>query len=146
MHLIYALPCSELPPEDLVKSRLDGDYRALLAEENDVYAESPSQSQRAYITTVVCGVAAGREALDARIDALSERWSVRRISSLVRAILELAIYEALYMEDVPVNVAINEAVVLAKKYEDAETVGFINGVLGGFARGLSSEKEGAPSC
>ena len=43
-------------------------------------------------------------------------------------------YEALYVEDVPVNVAVHEAVLLAQKYEEPETVAFINGVLGSFTR------------
>ena len=47
---------------------------------------------------------------------------------------ELAMYEALYVEDVPMNVAIHEAVKLAQKYEEPETVAFVNGVLGAFSR------------
>ena len=49
--------------------------------------------------------------------------------------------EILYLPDVPEAAAINEAVELAKKYEDAETVSFINGVLGGFVRGRAAETE-----
>ena len=55
-------------------------------------------------------------------------------SKIALAILRCALCEILYMEDVPERVAINEAVNLAKKYEEPETVSFINGVLGGFVR------------
>ena len=48
--------------------------------------------------------------------------------------MELAIYEMLYVEDVPTGVAISEAVELARRYEDEDVVSFVNGVLGSFAR------------
>ena len=52
-------------------------------------------------------------------------------------------YEALYAEDVPMNVAIHEAVLLAKKYEEEDTVKYVNGVLGAFSRKHAPE---APQC
>ena len=48
--------------------------------------------------------------------------------------MRVAMYEVLYMQDIPDKVAVNEAVELAKKYEEKETVSFINGVLGSFVR------------
>lgn len=134
MHLIYALPVCDLSPEELIAQRLEREYYPLLAEDNEIYAERPSKRQAEYIKTVVCGVAEKRAELDQMIAELSERWSLNRISSLARAILELAMYEALYLDDVPMNVAIHEAVLLAKKYEESETVGYVNGVLGAFSR------------
>jgi N utilization substance protein B len=50
------------------------------------------------------------------------------------AIMRVAIYESLYVEDVSEKIAINEAVEIAKKYDTAETVSFINGVLGSVVR------------
>ena len=61
-------------------------------------------------------------------------WNVNRISSLAKAIMELAMFETLYADDVPKNVAIHEAVLLAQKYEEPETVAFVNGILGAFSR------------
>lgn len=49
--------------------------------------------------------------------------------------LELAIYEILYVDDVPTSVAVSEAMVLTKKYESEETAAFVNGILGSFVRG-----------
>jgi N utilization substance protein B len=54
--------------------------------------------------------------------------------------MELAMYEACYVDDVPVNVAIHEAVLLAQKFEEPETVSFVNGVLGSFARDQVTER------
>ena len=51
----------------------------------------------------------------------------------------MAMYESLYVEDVPVSAAINEAVELTRKYEDEDVVSFVNGILGSFARGLEQQ-------
>ena len=60
---------------------------------------------------------------------------MERISRTALAVLRCAICEILYMDDVPASAAINEAVELAKGYDEPDTVSFINGVLGGFMRG-----------
>ena len=48
--------------------------------------------------------------------------------------MQVAMYECLHTDDVPVSAAINEAVELTRKYEDEDVVSFVNGILGGFAR------------
>ena len=64
------------------------------------------------------------------IDEVSEGWPVDRLGKAELAIMRLAVYEMLYDDDIPVNVAINEAVELAKKYgSDDNTASFVNGVL-----------------
>ncbi len=63
-----------------------------------------------------------------------------RISRLTRSVMQLAIFEILYVEDVPTGVAISEAVRLAKKYDGDNTGAFVNGVLGAFARSLTAPK------
>ena len=59
-----------------------------------------------------------------------------RIAKVDLSILRLAVYEILYRDDIPVNVSINEAVELAKKYSGEKTGSFINGILGNFYRSL----------
>lgn len=61
-------------------------------------------------------------------------WSAKRISKVTRSILRLAVCEMLYSENMPVGVAINEAVEIAKKYASAEDASYINGVLGSIAK------------
>ena len=61
-----------------------------------------------------------------------------RISKLTRSIMQLAIYEILYVEDVPTGVAISEAVRLSKKYDNEDTGSFVNGILGAYARSLTA--------
>ena len=65
---------------------------------------------------------------------ISNKRTVERIPKINLAILRLAIYEAIYEENVPVNVAISEAVALAGKYALEPDVSFVNGVLGSFAK------------
>jgi N utilization substance protein B len=68
--------------------------------------------------------------LDELIAKHSKGWALSRIAPLERSIMETALYEALHSEDVPVEVAIDEAVELAKEYCGADAPGFVNGILG----------------
>ncbi len=134
VHLIYAVQCTDEDPRTVIETRFEETYYKLLSEENEVYQEQPKQKQMDYITAAVIGVCGRREELEAYLAKYSIGWNVSRISRLAKACMELAMYEALYVEDVPINVAINEAVKLAQKYEEPETVAFVNGVLGAFSR------------
>ena len=58
---------------------------------------------------------------------------------MTRCILQLAIFEILYVEDVPTGVAVSEAVRLAKKYDGDDTGSFVNGILGSFVRSLPAQ-------
>jgi transcription antitermination protein NusB len=68
--------------------------------------------------------------LDELIAKHSKGWALERIAPLERSIMRTALYEALYEDDVPVEVAIDEAVELAKEYCGADAPGFVNGILG----------------
>lgn len=72
--------------------------------------------------------------LDKIVSGYSEKRNFSRIPKVSVAILRIAVYEMLYDDNVPVNVAISEAVLLAKKFSYAPDVQFINGVLGAYAR------------
>ncbi|MBQ6798621.1 MAG: transcription antitermination factor NusB [Oscillospiraceae bacterium] len=135
LHLILDMDYTKDPSAEVVETRLEKDYYATLQEENDVYTERPNQKQLDYIKAVTAGIQEKEEELRAYISRYAIRWNVNRISRLARAILMLAMYEILHVQDVPTSVAVNEALVLAKKYETEETAGFINGILGAFVRG-----------
>ncbi len=141
VHLLYELDYTELPPQDALAARLESGYFSALAEENDVYAERPSAKQRAYIASCVNGASARFPELDEIIAKFAIGWNLHRISRFTKAALRLAIYEILYVEDVPTGVAINECVELTRKYEEEETVAFVNGVLGSFSRSLQGQTE-----
>jgi N utilization substance protein B len=72
--------------------------------------------------------------LDDYISRYAKGWSFSRIPRMAAAIMRTAMYEVLYMPDVPNAAAINEAVEIAKKYEPQEVVSFLNGILGSFVR------------
>jgi N utilization substance protein B len=76
------------------------------------------------------GVEANREQLDELIARHSRGWSLERIAPLERNIMRVALYEALHRDDVPAEVAIDEAVELTKEYCGADAPGFVNGILG----------------
>ena len=138
VHLIYGRDFTGEEPEQVVSIRLAKEYYAKLSEENEVYAERPSRAQMAYLDNVVSGVANRADDLNAEIQKYSIGWDVSRISRLTRAIMQLAIFEILYVEDVPTGVAVSEAVRLAKKYDGDDTGAFVNGILGTFARSLNA--------
>ena len=86
-----------------------------------------------YISRVFCGVFDRLTELDAEIDKASLRWDAQRISRVSRAILRLALYEIRFEEDIPTKIAVNEAIELAKKFDDEKAFSFVNGVLGSLA-------------
>ena len=88
-----------------------------------------------YAKALFEGVCANTETLDDVIASYLNGWKINRIAKINLAILRLAAYEILYVDDTPDSVAINEAVELAKKYASAEDAAFINGVLGSVVRG-----------
>ena len=140
VHLIYGRNFTGEDPQVVVSTRLDKEYYDKLSAENQVYTERPSRAQMVYIDTVVAGVANREEELNEKIQEFSIGWDVSRISRLTRSIMQLAMFEILYVEDVPTGVAISEAVRLAKMYDGNDTGSFVNGILGSFARSLTPEE------
>lgn len=134
IHLSYELSFSDLPVKELLDRRLTTESFAALAEEDPLYAETPNVKQETYIRRLVSGVAEHAAELDTYIARYSVGWNFARIPLVASAIMRVAMYEILYMPDIPNNVSINEAVEIAKKYETPETVKFINGILGSFVR------------
>ena len=83
------------------------------------------------------GVAEHRDEIDEKIAAnLKSGWKISRISKVSLALMRLAVYEMLYLDEIPVSVSINEAVELSKKYTVQDDTSFINGVLGAVAKEL----------
>lgn len=140
LHLIYGREFTGEEPEQVVSTRLDDkDYYNQLAAEHEVYADRPSRAQLRYLDTVVSGVANRTQELNELISRFSIGWDISRISRLTRCLLQLAMFEILYVEDVPTGVAVAEAVSIAKKYDGDDTGSFVNGILGSFARSLTPE-------
>jgi N utilization substance protein B len=86
---------------------------------------------------LVAGVEEHRAELDAEIARLARGWDLDRIAALEKSIMRVALYELHHRDDVPAEVAIDEAVSLARRYCGADAPGFVNGVLGTAARAQS---------
>ena len=83
---------------------------------------------------LVEGVEVEQPELDALIERHAEGWTLDRIAPLERSILRVALFELLHRDDVPTEVAIDEAVEAAKELCAAEAPGFVNGILGAVQR------------
>ena len=134
MHLSYELSFTDLSADELLNQRLNPDRFDQLAPEYEVYGKLPGPSQQAYIRRVVKGIAEHGYELDQYIEKYAVGWKFERIPLVASAIMRLAMYEILYMPEIPNGAAINEAVEIAKKYESSDVVRFINGILGSFVR------------
>jgi len=132
----FSVTAGEGSPEEQLEQFFDREHYTTLGEENELFADYPNEKQMNYIRELVVLIAAHRAELDQQIEQYAQGWKASRISRTAAAILRCAMCEILYLPDVPQAAAINEAVELAKKYEEPETVSFINGVLGGFVRGM----------
>ena len=141
VHLISAREFTGDEPEMVIATRLQKAYYSELSAENPVYEERPSKTQRAYIDTVVMGVSNRTEELNKTISEFSIGWDITRISRLTCTVMQLAIFEILYLEDVPTGVAISEAVRIVKLYDGDDAGSFVNGILGSFARSLATGAE-----
>jgi transcription antitermination protein NusB len=126
-------------PDTILGEIFDEEYYASLAKEDEIFALYPDEVQLDYIGRIIRGVSEHGAELDGYIEKYAVGWKFGRISRTAVAILKTAMYEILYMPDVPDKAAINEAVELAKRYEEPVTVPFINGVLGSFSRNEVSE-------
>lgn len=134
MHLIFEMDYHDELPEELIQAVFQENYYPRLAEESDLYQEKPNAKQLKYIEDCLRGVYVKKDEIDSIIEKYAVGWKVSRISKVSLAVLRLAIYEIMYVEDAPTGAVINEAVEIARRYEEEDKVSFINGILGSFAR------------
>jgi len=89
---------------------------------------------RTYTERLVRGVDEKLETIDELIERYAENWEIKRMAYVDRNILRLASYEMLHLDEIPVKVAINEAVELAKRYGEPDSSKFVNGILDRIAK------------
>ncbi len=92
--------------------------------------EQPTEDDLAYAQEVLLGILEHTEEIDALIRELAINWSIERMPRVDLSILRVAIYEMLYLDDIPESVSINEAVELAKRFGGERSSAYINGMLG----------------
>lgn len=110
-----------------IKHITNGDLNEIMEELETL---SFKQEDLTYIKTATVGTLENLEDIDAKIEENSKGWKKNRISSVCISALRLAIYEILFMPDIPASVSINEAVEIIKTYDDPKTASFANGILG----------------
>lgn len=101
-------------------------------EQKKIYLDNHSLEEKdeKYILERLQRIGERQEEIDAMISEHSRGWKIERIGKEELAILRLAVFEAVYDEEIPVGVAVNEAVELGKKYGAEGGASFINGMLG----------------
>jgi N utilization substance protein B len=135
LKLCFEITVSGKDASEIMEDVFDREYYDSLKSEDDTFTQYPSERQMEYINRMVRGIGEHNAELDGYVEKYSQGWQFHRISRLAVAIMKTAMYELLYMPDIPTGVSINEAVELAKKYEEPDTIPFINGVLGSFVKG-----------
>ena len=113
----------------------------LLNELDLVRIEEMPEEERALLKERCEAVTALLPELDKRINEVSEGWKTGRMSRVDLSIIRLALYEMAYDDEIPLKVAINEAVELAKKYGGDDSPSFVNAILGKLAQRLQPAGE-----
>lgn len=128
MQILYAV---EVGKEPLLEAQ------AALSAEPD----APDVEAREYGTRLARKTLEVQESLDAAITAASSNWDLERIAVLDRIIIRIAATELMHFPDIPLKVAINEAVDIAKKFSTGDSSRFVNGVLDAIAKTLSNSSQ-----
>ncbi len=115
-------------------------YESLKSFDPEIF-KNPDEKNLKYIKELLSSAYENREELDERINKYLKNWRSERLSKTSLALLRMSMAEILYL-GTPVGASINEAVEIAKKYEEnKETVAMINGVLGSFSKEFSAKDE-----
>jgi N utilization substance protein B len=117
MELLFGITLSKDTIEEAVEAFIEN------------YEGNIKEIDLTYVKQALIGVEKHKEEIDKIIEANLHNWKIDRISKVNLSILRLATFELLYDEEVPRNVAINEALEIARRYSDEKSVAFINGVL-----------------
>ena len=113
--------------------------QAIMLKRQKIQAEAMSAHDRAFAAQLVHGTRANVEAIDAQIAANSREWKVERMAAVDRNLTRMATYEMCFAEEkLTPNIAINEAVELAKKYGTDDSSRYVNGILGAIMKSAKS--------
>lgn len=117
MELLFGMTLSKDTIEEAIENFVDN------------YEGNIKDIDLTYVKQALIGIENNKEAIDKVIEENLHNWKLDRISKVNLSILRLSTYELLYDNEIPTNVAINEALEITRRYSDEKSVGFINGVL-----------------
>ena len=119
-HIFRLVFCGDFHPSEEIPEQVRIYFEEL---------DKATEEEHSYIADKVDRIKAKVPEIDRRIDEVAQGWKTQRMGKAELAILRLAVYEMLYDEEIPLKVAINEAVELAKKYGGDDSPSFVNGIL-----------------
>ena len=123
MQLLYQIEVSQTPPEDAIPL-----YYDLFSHEEDLEFDIPMAS-RPFAEELVYGVETHLPDIDKTLSRSSQHWRLERMTLIDKNILRIALYEMLYLKDIPPKVSINEAIEIGKSFGTEDSRAFINGIL-----------------
>lgn len=112
--------------------------RLLTEDPEEPDSPAPTEEVQEFARRLLTGATEHLAELDAKLRSYAREWTLERMANVDRNILRLALYEMLYLEEVPLSVSINEAVEMAKLYSTPDSGRFINGILGKIAVDLTA--------
>ena len=136
VHILYEYTFGCASCRTLAVQRLAGEET--LCTEGAPYQKPLSEPNRAALLEKADEIELHLPAIDACIEQYAKGWELGRISKVILAILRVAVYEILFDTALDDSIAVNEAVEIAKGYDEQETVAFINGILGSVIKGEKS--------
>ncbi len=137
--IIFESLINTLEPEEYLENYFDSIGADEEAEET-AFLNKPVGNDNEYVTSTLKGVLEKKEELDKIISENLIDWNVDRISKVSVAAMRLALYEIMYADDIPVSVAVNEAIEIAKKYDGPDCGSFVNGALGSAVKKMNITK------
>lgn len=120
--------------EDIAHSGIEEVLQNFWEEKDESFSGNDDTEVRQYAERIVRGTLEKLDAIDRMIEKFAEHWEIKRMAYVDRNILRLAVYEMMFMDEIPVKVAINEAVELAKRYGESDSSKFVNGILDKIAK------------
>lgn len=140
LDVLYEAEIRNSLPLEALELRSQHGWVLATAADEDQAAESPeppADEAVAYARALVTGVQEHHAAIDELISRYADRWTIERMPVIDRNVVRIAVFELLWCEDVPVPVAINEAVELVKAFSTDDSGRFVNGVLGRIAETMN---------
>lgn len=135
VQIIFTLGFNDTGLKAVLDEWLSEEFFERINGEDELYKCMPDDEERAYITRLTSGVFEHGAELDSYIEKYAVGWRFGRLPRIAVAIMRVCMFEVLYMHEIPPKAAMNEAIEIAKKYEDSDIVGFINGIIGSFYKG-----------
>ena len=130
LNILYQVDAASFTLEEALDTALENaDLTSL-----DAHGKSGSEEAKEYAKALSEGVIAKKEMLDDIIKSFSKDWTIDRQPIVDRNILRMALYEILYLDDIPFAVSVDEAIEMAKKFSTADSGKFVNGILAKYLR------------